>query len=419
MALGRNGILFDEEKRSIIKLKLKESLLPIMILVFCIFAAAADRAVLVYNTRQDTEACKGKLKMKLVRVWGGEEEEDENKFFKTPSSMVMDKKGLVYICDTHSHNVKVFEHSGKYVRTIGERGKGPGDLYGPIFISLYPNGDLVVSESGGYRIQRFNTEGKSKKIIKVDSYVPWLGVTSKNQLVVYDHYKTLRSRKLLSIWNDRGKNIKKIGTYHDKFRTFLGSDKLFFAIDDEDNIYAMNKMAPVIRKYSPDGTMVLAITFEPPFELPVKISLNDRGDEIKRVEEVNYTEKFKETRSGKTINIQRKGKKRKSVCQYIGIDPEGRIYLITSKRILTEEERKKGPSIIGNMDFIKVIKGEEPLDQEQNHLRFLVFNAQGKVIAEAPLTTYCDGMYVNGNRMFVMDSYINQRILEYDIQIEE
>jgi hypothetical protein len=399
--------------------KLKKSLLIIMILIFCIFVNATERAVSIHNNRQDITSCEGKLKLKLVRIWGGEEEEDENKFFKSPINMLIDKQGLVYICDQHSHFIKVFKGSGEYIRTIGRKGKGPGDLYGPIFMSLYPDGDLVVSEKGGLRIQHFSPKGKSKKIKKVDRYARWLGVTSKNQLVVYEHYKTLRSSKLLSIWNDRGKTIKEIGTYHDKVRTFLGSDKLSFAIDDEDNIYAMNRLAPVIRKYAPDGTMIMAITFEPPFDLPVKISLNERGDEIKRVEEGDYTDKYRETRSGKSINIQGTGKRRKSVCKHMAIDTGKRIYVVTYKRLLTLEEIRRGPSIIGSHDFIKVIKREDPLDKEQNYLGVLVFNHEGKAIAEAPLTTYCDGIYVNGNRMFIIDGLINQRILEYEMQIED
>jgi hypothetical protein len=415
----RKDQVLSKEERNINKMKLKKFLLPIVILIFCNIAVAAKRSVLVHNTYQDIEACKDKLKLRLVRIWGGDEEEDENKFFKSPSHVVMDKKGLVYICDSHRHHIKVFEHSGKYVRTIGERGRGPGDLYWPIFMAFYPDGDLVVSELGGYRIQRFNTTGKSKKIIKVGSIVSWLGVTSKNQLLVYDHDKTFHSRRLVSLWNERGKSIKEVGVYHDKARSYSASDKLFFAMDSEDNIYAMNRKVPVIRKYAPEGTMALAITFEPPFELPVKISLNDQGDEIRRVEEENYMEEFRENRRGNSITIQRRGRGRVNVSLYMDIDPEKRVYIVTLKRIRTLDEIKKGPSVIASKNFIKVIKGDYPLDREINHLRILVFNPKGKAIAEASLTTYCDGIYINGNRMFVIDGYINQRILEYEIQIED
>jgi len=375
--------------------------------------------VLVHNTRQDIDACKGKLKLKLVRVWGGDEEEDENKFFKSPSHVVIDKKGLVYICDSHNHHVKVFEHSGKYVRTIGRRGRGPGDVYCPNFMTLSPDGDLVVLELSGYRIQRFNPEGKSKKIIKTDDPIYWVGVTSKNQLLVYDPKKTLHSRKLLSLWDNRENTIKEIGTYHDKVKTILGSDKLSFAIDEQDNIYAMNMKAPVIRKYAPDGTMIMAVTFDLPFEVPVKISLNERGDEIKRVEQGNYTEEFRGTRRSDSVTIQRKGEVRRLLCRYMGMEPGKRIYIVTLKRIRTIDEISKGPLVMWSEKFVKVLNREKASEQKLDYLRILVFNSERKVIAESPLTTRCENMYINGNRLFIMDSFVNQRILEYEILIED
>jgi hypothetical protein len=139
------------------------------LIVLCsqyLFVHAADRAVLVHNTLHDIESCKDKLQLKLIRVWGGEEEEDENKFFKTPYSVAVEHNQLIYICDIHNHFVKVFSNSGDYVRTIGRRGQGPGDLYGPNYITFIPGGDLLVYEMGNRRIQWFSSNGKSKHILK-------------------------------------------------------------------------------------------------------------------------------------------------------------------------------------------------------------------------------------------------------------
>jgi hypothetical protein len=398
----------------------KNSLIPIMILISHIFALATDQVVLIRNTRQDIEAVKGKLKLKLVRVWGGDEEEDEKKFFKSPLDIVINNEGLVYICDSYNHHIKVFERTGKYIRTIGRRGRGPGDVFMPLHLALSPHGDLVVSEGGGYRIQRFNPQGKSKKIIKVKNYARWLGVTSEDRLVVNDHYNTLSSRKLLSIWDDNGKTINEVGAYHDKVKDFMSSDKLYFVMDDSDNIYAVNSKAPVIRKYAPDGKMLMAATFEPFFEIQVKIRLNDRGDEIERLEEGNYTSEYRKSGSSNSISIQRKSKgNREHVCRYIGIDAEKRIYITVFTRIRTMDEIKKGPIILGSSTFFKVLNRDDAAEREVDHIGILVFSPAGRVIAEIPLTNYCDGIYVHGNRLFIMDAYINQRILEYEMSFEE
>jgi len=51
--------------------------------------------------------------------------------------------------------------------------------------------------------------------------------------------------------------------------------------------------------------------------------------------------------------------------------------------------------------------------------RLLVFNPEGKVIAETPLTVICNGIYVHGNRIFIIDGSLNQRILEYEMSFEK
>jgi hypothetical protein len=120
----------------------KGILSTVVIMVLCTSLWAADRAVLVHNTLEEIEACKGKLKLKLVKVWGGDEEDDEKKFFRTPSYVAVDKKGDIYITDAYNHHIKVFDNDGKYLRTIGRKGQGPGDTHRPRRLTFTPEGDL-------------------------------------------------------------------------------------------------------------------------------------------------------------------------------------------------------------------------------------------------------------------------------------
>lgn len=404
-------------------MKLMISMVLPLIFVMGISVYAADRAVLVHNSLKEIDACKGKVKLELVRIWGGDEEDDENKFFRTPTSVAVDKNKQVYICDEHSHCIKVFKSSGEYVRTIGRRGRGPGDVYTPYSIALSPNGDLVVYESSGCRIQRFNPEGKSINIIKMkDLSLAWVGVTSKDQLAVYNHDITLRSGKLISILDKNGKTIRQIGTYHDKSKDFLESEKLDFAIDENDNIYAGDKNTPVIRKYSPDGKLLLAITFEVPFEIPpFEITLNSGGDEIK----IKKTESGEEIKLKKgrmnSVNIQRtarKGKRRVTVIFGIGTDSQKRIYIISRRRLVTEKDRSAG-AIIWTPNSIKRENLNSDISKNIDAYRLLVFNPGGKVKAEAQLTSFCEDIHIHNNRIFIVDGVLNQRILEYEMSFKQ
>lgn len=404
----------------------KNALLISIFFTLNIFLYTADQSILVRNTLEDINACKGKLILKLVRIWGGDEEEDENKFFKTPVSVALNKNtGLVYICDQHSHCIKVFKDSGEYVRTISRRGRGPGDTFSPNFITFSPENLLVVYELGGYRIQWFTPEGKSKRIIKYKGIAWWFGVNSKNELIVYDHHKTLESRKLVSILNQKGREIKTIGTYHDHRKSFIMSEKLIVTIDQSDNIYTANRCTPVIRQYSPEGALLLAITFTSSFEIPpVEITLNSRGDEIKinRKESNQEPVKTKVKGSGnrRSITIQSfksKGTERVGIFYGIALDSQQRIYAVTRRRRLTEKEGG-ATAVSGSAAGYNRERVNYDIVRDIDINRLLVFNPEGKVIAEAQLTTFCDGIYVYGNRIFIVDALLNQRILEYEVQFE-
>ena len=382
--------------------------------------AAADRAVLVHNSLQDINACQGKLKLKPLRVWGGDKEGDENKFFNTPISVAVDKNNLLYICDMHNNCIKVFESvSGKYFRTFGRFGKGPMDIYAPISITLSPGGELWVAETLGFRIQLFSPEGKSKKIIKTNKMPMWIGNNSKDELAIYYYDRTINTGKIISIFNNEGKIIRDIGTYHDKSKSITDSEKLTFAIDNSDNIYASYTATPVIRKYSPDGVLLMAITFEYPFETePVDITLNDRADEINIVKENGISSQIQKNKRGVTIQeVMKKGKPR--VGSYVMVaDSQKQLYAMTLKRYPSEKEMF-ATAISGGFHQINRSRVDYNIVENIDIYRLLVFGPEGKVIAEAQLKGYCDAMYISGNRLFIVDGYLNQRVLEYEMSFEQ
>ena len=382
---------------------------------------SSDRAVLVRNTLKEIANVKGKLHLELIRVWGGDIEEDENKFFNNPSSIAIDGNKWVYICDRHNHCIKVFDYSGSYLRTIGRKGQGPGDLYGPKQIVITPESDLLVSEWGGLRFQWFSSEGKSKRILKYKSTVDWMSVTSRNSIAIYDSSRTFLHKKLIVIMEKDGKVLREFGKYHDKAKNYIAAEKLKFSIDKSDNIYAANMGTPVIRKYTPEGKLQLVITFETPFEIPVEITLNSKGDEIDRKEEVYNNEGVKIINNNNGISIQSdKGKKREKygICSALGTDSQNRIYVVTRRRILTEVE-ESGTYVSGNLSWLNRDKVNYDIVDNIDVNQLLVFDSIGKIIALAQMTTFCDDLYIHNDRIFVIDGFLNQRIMEYGVRFEK
>jgi len=79
--------------------------------------------------------------------------------FRNPRFLAVDPKGNVYVSDWASNHIKVFGPDGKFLRTIGRAGQGPGELGGPSVIEV--SGDrFIIWESMNSRFSILTLDGK-------------------------------------------------------------------------------------------------------------------------------------------------------------------------------------------------------------------------------------------------------------------
>ena len=389
----------------------------ITVFTFTLYCSSSA-AILVNNSKKAIDACKGNLDLRLLRIWGGPDEQDENRYFTTPISMAIDSNNTLYICDMHNHCLKVFGSTGEYLRTIGRRGQGPGDLMGPGKVTIAPNGDIVVFESGGFRLQRFNPEGKSKRIIIIPRAPGWIGITSKNEIALYSWLTTFLSKRIISFMDETGKTIREIGYHDDHANNYIDSEKLDIAMDDSDRLYVANMWTPVIRRYTSDGELQIAVTFESPLSINTQIKLNPTETEIEisRPDEGSLSYAKKDTQGN--VLVDKRGKPRPIIVHGIAVDEKSRIYVVTPRRALTESENQ-ATRVSGSIDGISRKLVDFNITENINIDRLLVFNGNGEICGEAPIRGMCDDIYIHKNRLFIIDAYINQRILEYEIIIKD
>jgi hypothetical protein len=88
------------------------------------------------------------------------EDEEGNIMLYRPGWHLVDGKGFIYICDFQDLQIKVFNPDGLFVRTIGQKGAGPGEFQNIGEIALLPDDRLLVLDWEGNRISLFDTEGK-------------------------------------------------------------------------------------------------------------------------------------------------------------------------------------------------------------------------------------------------------------------
>ncbi len=80
---------------------------------------------------------------------------------RRPTGIAVDKEsGLLYVSDTISHDIKVYDLKGKPLRTIGKYGTAPGEFNYPVDLYVDKDGELYVVDAMNYRVQIFDRTGK-------------------------------------------------------------------------------------------------------------------------------------------------------------------------------------------------------------------------------------------------------------------
>ena len=98
------------------------------------------------------------LEVKEDLSLGGPEAEGEYAFGRI-LTFAVDEEGAIYVLDQKDSHIKVFDAFGRYVRTIGRKGQGPGELLMPMTLSLNrTTGELAVHQLSR-RMSYFKTDG--------------------------------------------------------------------------------------------------------------------------------------------------------------------------------------------------------------------------------------------------------------------
>jgi hypothetical protein len=369
------------------------------IMLLLILNIYAWTVTVIHNKMDEIKKTDGNIRLTLIRVWGGDENEDENQFFKFPGDIAVDENGFVYIADNQNHRIQVFNSSGNFLRTIGRRGKGPGDVLNPSLIVPDKTGKLVVYESGNRRIQILNPSGKYIGMFGFGGvWISDIVVSPDNRLLVYSHPKTFNSGKLIYFYNFKGEVLGTIGKHPRRGKELAESEGISFVLDKKGNIYIAYNYIPYIETYNEKGKLLLIATYVLPFK----------------------TRKLELDSEGKITGYSKDG--RKGGAGTMAIDENSMIYLVSKRRLVKKEEER-------NFGVISLAFGDGSYIQKRppgatdcyntDVYNLMVFNSSGKIIASCPLETYCQKIRVYGDRLFVIDSINAQAISEYKIEFRD
>jgi hypothetical protein len=93
---------------------------------------------------------------------GSESDPDERMIFEI-RALQADAGGNIYVLDSKIGQVKVYDSDGRYLRTFGKKGQGPGELQSPGRMVMTADGNLCFLDLGNNRVSVFSPEGKCLK----------------------------------------------------------------------------------------------------------------------------------------------------------------------------------------------------------------------------------------------------------------
>ena len=90
----------------------------------------------------------------------GSADKSEKYIFSAIDGLDVDDNGHIYVLDSRAAQVKVFSPDGEYLRSIGGRGQGPGEMQMPLFLQITADNELVVQDLAAQHFLYFSLDGR-------------------------------------------------------------------------------------------------------------------------------------------------------------------------------------------------------------------------------------------------------------------
>ncbi|MCP4218621.1 MAG: 6-bladed beta-propeller [bacterium] len=178
---------------------------------------------------------------------------EEIVYVRQPAKMCMDKDGNIYVSDARNHELYKFGPRGKFIETIGRKGKGPGDLLNPGDIHFDAAGKLIIQDSSNSRIQTLSGNGEYISSFRVFEAYNSMILDGKGLIFCSPMGLNL---PLVRIFNYSGKLVKSFGERVKFSKKLMGLNHVTLSMNNAGEIYAAWQFFPIVRKYSPEGKLL-------------------------------------------------------------------------------------------------------------------------------------------------------------------
>jgi len=209
---------------------------------------------------------------------------EEEQAFSEIAGVAVDREENIYVLDSKEAHIQVFNKAGIYLRTIGKKGQGPGEMQRPINISITPGNEILVNDRGARFLHFFALGGEHQRSIslaRIQSFSRPLADSGNNILARFGTFMPDRVSFVLAKFDPRLKQLFPVFSYdYDNSPNIYDvfPPDCFWAVGRDDNIiwgYSDKYELNILNK---DGRLVRRIIRD---YAPVKTTDDEKKDWIK------------------------------------------------------------------------------------------------------------------------------------------
>jgi sugar lactone lactonase YvrE len=372
-----------------------------------------DGVRVVHNAGPGAWGKAPQVALEPVRTLGDVDTADENLAFFMPSAIAIDGAGNLFVLDTGNHRVQKFGPDAKYLATFGRQGQGPGEFQYPAWLAIDAKGFIYVTDPFNQRIQVLTPDGKDHKVVKgleQGAGPVFLGTGGElvtgaprlRMLVNREDEKPAALPKLVQVLDAEGKTVRAFGEPRDFGAELVNTagNEALMTVDNAGQVYLAYTVQNRIEKYAPDGKLL----WRADRELPYSMEIKDKG-EVKR--------------DGGNISVR--GPQLNRCAAGIAVDGRGRVWIVTLTRQL-ERKEQVGMMMTTSMDAAGGrTMGMKPQGEGQelrttDAYKLEVFGPDGVLLGSLPLDTFVDGLFIFGDRLFLLDKLRGTQFKEFRIK---
>ena len=175
------------------------------------------------------------------------------------TSVTLTKDGNLLIADEqHLRLALLFDKNGKFIKQIGNNGKGPGEYLTPRHVLTNNEGEIIISDPSLFRISFYNSNGDFSHSFSVRKMIWGMVIKPNNDILIHDQFATkIKPGNTIFAYNKRGELLYQFGetskAYHQELKNIPYYHRGPFLTFSGDCIFEMDYPDYHIRKYCQNG----------------------------------------------------------------------------------------------------------------------------------------------------------------------